>query len=82
MLRVFLWGMLVMSAVLQVLISHQHRDLMQQWQKQDAVRVQLQHEYSRLVLERSTLSAHNRLDQQARKRLQMTEPKQIQVLRK
>lgn len=82
MLRVFLWGMLVMSAVLQVLISHQHRDLMQQWQKQDAVRVQLQHEYSRLVLERSTLSAHNRLDQQARQRLQMTEPTEIQVLRK
>ena len=82
MLRVFLWGMLVMSAVLQVLVSHYHRDLMQQWQKQDAVRVQLQQEYSRLVLERSTLSAHNRLDQQARQRLQMTEPTQIQVLRK
>lgn len=82
MLRVFLWGILVMSAVMQVLVSHAHRDLMQQWQKQDAVRVQLQQEYSRLVLERSTLSAHNRLDRQARHRLQMTEPTEIQVLRK
>lgn len=82
MLRVFLWGMLVMSALLQILVSHQHRGLLQQWQKQDAVRVQLQHEYSRLVLERSTLSAHNRLDQRARQKLQMTEPTKIQVLRK
>lgn len=82
MLKVILWGILVMSALLQVLVSHQHRALLQQWQQQDTMRVQLQHEYSRLVLERSTLSAHNRLDQQARKRLQMIEPTQIQVLRK
>lgn len=82
MLRVFLWGLVVVTALLQVLVSHEHRSLLQQWQKQDELRVQIQHEFSRLVLERSTLSAHNRLDQQARQKLQMTEPTQIQVLRK
>lgn len=79
-LKAFLWLVLLMSALWQILVSHQHRQLMQTWQQQDSRRVKLQQEYTRLLLERSTLAAHNRLDRLARQQLNMTEPKQIQVL--
>ena len=79
-LKIFLWLLLVVSALGQILVSHQHRQLMQAWQQQDSKRVKLQQEYTRLLLERSTLGAHNRLDRLARQQLNMTEPKQIQVL--
>lgn len=77
-----LWLLVLLSALVQVGVSHHHRELLQQWQQQDARRMALQQEYSRLVLERSTLSAHGRLDLLARKQLNMTDPKQVQVLRK
>lgn len=79
--RWVLWAVVVISALLQVLVSHQQRQLLKEWQAQDARRVQLQQEYSMLLLERGALSAHNRLDRQARKQLNMTEPKEIQVLK-
>ncbi len=79
---VLVWLLVLVSALAQVAVSHQHRQLLQHWQQQDARRVSLQQEYTRLLLERSTLSAHGRLDQLARKQLNMTDPQQMQVLRK
>ena len=82
MMKVLLWSVLVLSALAQISVSHQNRQLLQQWQKQDAQRLALQQEYSRLLLERSTLGAHGRLDQLARKQLNMTDPTKVQVLHK
>lgn len=79
---VLLWMLVLAVALAQVAISHQHRELLQRWQQQDAQRVALQQEYTRLLLELSTLGAHGRLDQLARKQLNMTDPEQVQVLRK
>lgn len=81
-MRLLLWMLVLGSALVQVSVSHHHRELLQQWQRQDARRLALQQEYTRLLLERSTLGAHGRLDQLARKQLNMTDPQQIQVLRK
>lgn len=76
-----LWGGVIISALLQVLVSHQQRQLLKDWQQQDTQRAQLQQEHAMLLLERGALSAHNRLDRQARQQLNMTEPKEIQVFR-
>lgn len=76
-----LWCAVIVTALVQVLVSHQQRQLLKEWQQQDARRAQLQQEYSMLLLERGALSAHNRLERLARKQLNMTEPKEIQVLK-
>lgn len=75
-----LWAVVVLSALLQIMVSHQQRQILQQWQKQEALSVELQREYSRLVLERSTISAPSRLDSIARQKLNMIDPQTIQVL--
>ncbi|MAD47008.1 MAG: cell division protein FtsL [Oceanospirillaceae bacterium] len=77
---ILLWLMVVLSALIQVGTVHWQRSLMQAWAAEDAHRAQLQQEYSRLLLERGTLTAHGRIDQQARKKLNMTEPDKVQVL--
>ena len=77
-----LWLVVVLSALVQVGVVHWQRSLMQVWATEDARRAQLQEEHSRLLLERGTLTAHGRIDQQARKKLNMTEPDKVQVLSK
>lgn len=79
-MRGLLWGLVLITALAQILVSHQQRQLLKTWQQQDAKRMQLQQEYSMLLLERGTLSAHNRLDQLARQQLGMQEPTEVQVL--
>lgn len=81
-MKIVLWLVVVFSALAQIAISHEHRQLLQQWQKQDALRLALQQENTRLILERSTLAAHGRLDQLARQQLNMVDPKQVKVLHK
>lgn len=81
-MKILLWLVVVVSALVQIAISHEHRQLLQQWQKQDALRLALQQENTRLILERSTLAAHGRLDQLARQQLNMVDPKQVKVLHK
>ncbi|MEN9464016.1 MAG: cell division protein FtsL [Pseudomonadota bacterium] len=78
--KVVLLLALVLSALWQISVAHEHRQLLQRWQQQDALRNNLQRQYSMLLLERSTLAAHNRIDRLARQELNMTEPKNIQVL--
>ena len=75
-----LWVVVLISALAQVGVVHGHRTLLQEWQQEDALRVQLLQEHTRLLLEKSTLTAHGRVDQQARKQLNMTEPGKVQVL--
>ena len=80
-LKLLLWVLVLATALVQIVVTHHHRDLLHIWQKQDAKRQYLQEEHTKLVLELSTLSAHSRIDREARKRLNMVEPKQVQVLR-
>ncbi len=75
-----LWLAVVVSALVQIGVVNWQRDLIQVWQREDGRRAQLQEENSRLLLERSTLTAHGRIDQLARKKLNMTEPDKVQVL--
>ena len=75
-----LWLAVVMSALVQIDMVQWHRDLLQVWQKEDALRGKLQQDYTRLLLEKGTLTAHGRVDQLSRKLLDMTEPEQVQVL--
>ena len=69
-----LWGAVLISAISQLSVVTWNRDLLQVWQKADADRQALAEEHSRLVLEKSTLTAHGRIDTLARKRLGMKEP--------
>ncbi|MCD8521117.1 MAG: cell division protein FtsL [Saccharospirillaceae bacterium] len=75
-----LWLAVLISASAQIGVVHWHRTLLQVWQQDDALRLQLLQEHTRLLLEKSTLTAHGRIDQQARKQLNMTEPDNVQVL--
>lgn len=75
-----LWLVVLLSASVQIGVVHWHRNLLQLWQQEDALRLQLLQEHTRLLLEKSTLTAHGRIDQQARKQLNMTEPDKVQVL--
>ena len=75
-----LWALVVLIAAMQISQVHQHRNLLAQWQKLDKQRLQLMQEHTRLLLEISTLTAHGRIDQAARKRLKMTEARDVQVL--
>ena len=74
-----LWGVVILSAALQLGAVTWNRELLQVWQKADAERQQLAQEYSRLVLEKSTLTAHGRIDALARKRLGMKGPEHTRV---
>ena len=74
-----LWVAVIASALASVQVVQWHRDLMQMWQKTDQERQMLQQEYSRLVLEKSTLMANGRIDSEARKRLNMKDPDHTQV---
>ncbi|MEK9711743.1 MAG: cell division protein FtsL [Thalassolituus sp.] len=79
--QVVLWAAVLLTALAQINAVTWHRDLLKEWQKADAGRQQLTQEYSRLVLEKSTLMAHGRIDTLARKRLQMKEPEHTRIFR-
>lgn len=79
LLQALLWLSVIATALVQVLAVQWHRDLMQEWQQTDQLRQTLRQEYSRLVLEKSTLTAHGRIDAEARRRLNMKDPDHTQV---
>lgn len=78
--QALLWLAVLVSAVVQLYAVQWHRDLMREWQTEGARKTTLIEEQSRLLLEKSTLAAFGRIDRQARERLNMTDPEQIQVL--
>lgn len=75
-----IWLLVVVLAALQVATTHWHRELVAQWQSLEERQMELQQEYGRLMLERSALSAHGRVETVARKKLNMQEPEQLQVI--
>ncbi|ASP37227.1 cell division protein FtsL [Bacterioplanes sanyensis] len=74
------WMLVLVTALAQIVSAHSHRQWLVVWQQQDALRLQLLEEHTRLVLEKSTLTAHGRIDRLAREQLNMIDPQQIQVL--
>ncbi|WP_028294696.1 cell division protein FtsL [Oceanobacter kriegii] len=75
------WFAVIVSALVQVGLSHQHRDRVQIWQKLESRRDALQDEQTRLVLELGTLTSYGRVDQRARTELNMKEPVDIRILK-
>lgn len=75
-----LWLAVLVSAWVQVSLVNWHRELVKNWQTQEKESVSLHQEYTQLLLERSTLTAHGRLDQQARQRLNMQDATDIRVM--
>lgn len=80
MMFLVVWLSVLISALAQVAVVHWHRDLLQEWQVVNANMQVLRAEHTRLVLEKSALMAHGRIDLLARERLQMISPTQPQVL--
>jgi len=74
------WLVVVVLAAVQVAVTHWHRDLVGRWQKLEEQQLSMQQEYGRLMLQRSALSAHGRVETVARKKLNMQEPEDIQVI--
>lgn len=71
----------LLTAFAQIAATHWHRDLLQEWQQLDKQRAALANEYTRLVLEHGTLTAHGRIDRLARERLTMVSPTIAEVMR-
>lgn len=80
MMNVVIWTAVLLSALVQVGVSHAHRELLTQWQALDTEQRALSREQTRLLLEYSTLTAYGRIDQLARSQLNMTEPDNTRVL--
>ena len=74
------WLIVVVLAAVQVAVTHWHRDLVSRWQKLEEQQLSMQQEYGRLMLQRSALSAHGRVETVAKKKLNMQEPEDIQVI--
>lgn len=79
-LALLLWLLVVVSALVQIIVVHQHRLVLQDWQQQDALRHSLLLERTQLTLEISTLTSQGRVDQLARSQRAMIDPNDIQVL--
>lgn len=75
-----IWIAVLVSAFSQVAAVHWHRDLLQVWQQETSLKLQLTQDNTRLVLEKSALTAPGRIDQIAREQLQMHAPETIRVL--
>ena len=64
----------MLSALSVVYCSFANRELAHEWQKLGQAHTQLQEEYGRLMLEYSTLAAPSRVEEMARKKLNMLFP--------
>jgi len=79
-MNVAVWLAVLVSALIQIGMVHWHRELLSQWQVLDTKQRELTQEQTRLLLEYSTLTAYGRIDQLARRQLNMTEPDNTRVL--
>lgn len=68
------------SAIAQVEFIHLNRKKVQLWQKQMNLQVQLEQEYSRLLLEKNTLVSPARVDALAKRKLGLISPEKIRVV--
>ena len=71
---VFLWLLVMVSAVLVVTVRHHNRIAFVALQEVEAQKIELQSEWGRLMLEKATWSMHNNVADDARKRLVMAPP--------
>lgn len=69
-----LWLAVVVSAMAVVTVRHENRLAFIEWRKAEAGKIELQSEQGRLMLERATWAGRRNLVDDARRRLQMTEP--------
>ncbi len=67
-------AVLMLSALSVVYCSFINRELAHEWQALGETHTQLQEEYGRLMLEYSTLAAPSRIEEMARKKLNMVFP--------
>jgi len=79
-MNVVVWLAVLVAALIQIGMVHWHRELLSQWQVLDTKQRELTQEQTRLLLEYSTLTAYGRIDQLARRQLNMTEPDNTRVL--
>lgn len=71
----------VASAVVVVKTKHENRTLVHQLEQLRAEKARLETEWAQLQLEEATLAHHGRVEQIAREKLRMTEPRDTRVVR-
>lgn len=69
------------SALLVVKTKHENRTLVHELEQLRAEKVRLETEWAQLQLEEATLAQHGRVEQIARDKLRMTEPRDTRVVR-
>jgi cell division protein FtsL len=69
------------SAVIVVQTKHENRTLVHQLEQLRAEKARLETEWAQLQLEEATLAHHGRVEQIAREKLRMTEPRDTRVVR-
>jgi cell division protein FtsL len=69
------------SAVIVVETKHENRTLVYQLDQLRAEKARLETEWAQLQLEEATLAHHGRVEQIARDKLRMTEPRDTRVVR-
>jgi len=69
------------SAVVVVQTKHENRTLVHQLEQLRAEKARLETEWAQLQLEEATLAQHGRVEQIAREKLRMTEPRDTRVVR-
>ena len=69
------------SAVIVVKTKHENRTLVHQLEQLRAEKTRLETEWAQLQLEEATLAHHGRVEQVAREKLRMTEPRDTRVVR-
>ena len=69
------------SAVVVVQTKHENRTLVHQLEQLRAEKARLETEWAQLQLEEATLAHHGRVEQLAREKLRMTEPRDTRVVR-
>jgi cell division protein FtsL len=71
----------VASAIVVVKTKHENRTLVHQLEQLRAEKARLETEWAQLQLEEATLAHHGRVEQIAREKLRMTEPRDTRVVR-
>jgi len=75
-------GLIVMgSALIVVKTKHENRTLVHQLEQLRLEKARLETEWAQLQLEEATLAHHGRVEQIARDKLRMTEPRDTQVVK-
>ena len=69
------------SALIVVKTKHENRTLVHEIEQLRAEKARLETEWAQLQLEEATLAQHGRVEQVAREKLRMTEPRDTRIVR-